>query len=394
MANTPPIILIPLKQMDKVDVGIAIRSSIEDVARMANKQPPAASLQAASDMQGMRDRLASIDRLTYANAEEAGREFLRYAEHLKKLEKRYDAFGQELGLTFKWRSAFKPKNKAYFNDLQWERVNVLWNAAASYNYQASQAQPRGASQGGLKQAAACFSTAAYCLDVAHDLVKGAIWGLQPRWSEPLTADCRLESLAMFRDLMLAQAQRCAYEKAVAEQIGGDKLQKKLAADAAALFAEVAGRLPQLPELLKEIEGEGGMFSSKDKAWAGRIDVSRDWADALAHEHAAAHAMNPSDEMDSIEFGLRVAHLRRARDLAAQAVKGAEGAAVPRNEYGVVADGKGRLQGLALEAEKQNAEIYFETPPHQPPRIEAQRLAKLATPESLPDLASLSRVTVW
>ncbi|EOD12284.1 hypothetical protein EMIHUDRAFT_257193, partial [Emiliania huxleyi CCMP1516] len=64
----------------------------------------------------------------------------------------------------------------------------------------------------LQRAAGCFAA-------AHDMVRPAIWGLDPRW-EPasLSPDLGLEMLSALRDLMLAQAQHAFHQKALDEGI--------------------------------------------------------------------------------------------------------------------------------------------------------------------------------
>ena len=168
---------------------------------------------------------------------------------LARLVRRFDHFGAELGQQFAWKDAFKNKSKAIFGDLDWERVGALFNAAAAYSYCACAAQPRGTHDSGLKEAARLFQLAAGCLSAAHDLTKDAIWGLTPRWDPAaLTVDVRLEMLCALRDLMLAQAQRCYYEKAVGDAMS-PKLLSRIAAQARRATCPLAPRLLGHPEAI-------------------------------------------------------------------------------------------------------------------------------------------------
>ena len=100
------------------------------------------------------------------------------------------------------------------------------------------------------------------------------------------------------------------------------------------------------ELAKHVEGEKGPFSSADKAWLGRVDTSRLWAEALAEEHAA------KEQKAAFRYGPQVARLRRAASAAKSAFEGADCAGVPRNEMVGVFDGLARLEGAeAHEAHK-------------------------------------------
>eukprot|EP00966_Prymnesium_polylepis_P006868 158210-Prymnesium_polylepis.1 len=59
-------------------------------------------------------------------------ELIRYHTQLLRLEKRFDKRGAELGLTFIWRNAWRSKDKVEQHDLSWERLGVLFSAAAAY----------------------------------------------------------------------------------------------------------------------------------------------------------------------------------------------------------------------------------------------------------------------
>ena len=223
------LLALPLKQMKHADVGGALQRVLDDRCRLDSRSVPPEASHAARELQTTRDQLLAIEKLTYSMSEAAAAAFVAYNGKLWRLERRFDAYGAEMGLQFTWKDSFKQKARATFGDLQWERVGVLFNAAAAYSYCACQAQPRGTADGGLKEAAKLFQQAAGCLDVAHDLTKAAIWGLSPRWDPAaLTLDTRLEMLIALRDLMLAQAQRAFYDKAHAEGLG-PAIRAKLAA---------------------------------------------------------------------------------------------------------------------------------------------------------------------
>ena len=131
----------------------------------------------AIQLQKVREKLMAIETLTVTTGDAVAQEVIRYHGLLVCLEKRFDRHGAELQVKFPWRNAWRSKEKAGFDDLSWERACVLFNAAAAYSYCASLAQPKGPSEGGLKEATQKFQLAAGCLDLAHDLTKEAIWGL-------------------------------------------------------------------------------------------------------------------------------------------------------------------------------------------------------------------------
>lgn len=277
---------LPLKPMKPADVGGAVTHVLHERGRLDGKPASPATIAAARDLQVLRDQLMNIDRLTYSTAEDAAAQFMRYSGLLAALELRFELSGNELGVGFQWKDAWRNKSRATFNDLRFERVCVLCNAAAAYSYCASQSQARGPAAGGLKDAARLFQQAAGCLNAAHDITKPLIWGLSPKWDpNALTVDLRLEMLTAMRDLMLAHAQRTFYEKACGENLN-DGVKAKLAAAAATQFATVCSVFRSQPALAQHIEGESSMFKSADKTFLGRIEALRGWMDAAVDEHAA------------------------------------------------------------------------------------------------------------
>ena len=361
------IVTIPLKGTKAADLnGRLVATAVPNGPIVA----PAAALQK------VRDRLMAIETLTVTTGEAVAQELLRYHGQLLCLERRFDAHGAELQLKFPWRNAWRHKEKALFDDLGWERVCVLFNTAAAHSYCASLAQPKGPAEGGLKEATQKFQLAAGCLDLAHDIVKDAIWGLTPRWNPAeLTADMSLDMLQALRDLMLAQAQRAFYEKAVTEGLR-DGVTAKLAAQTAALFGAVLSKLSR-PELAELVTDEGSMFRSADKSFLGRVQAGHRQAQALAEWHVAReHAVN-------YEYGRQVARLKLAAEHSAAAAAAAESAGLPAAERQLVSGLRDRLKGEAEHAARENSNIYLEDvpPPASLPPLEARLgIVKAIRPE--------------
>ena len=291
--------------------------------------------------------------------------------------------GAELGQQFRWRDAWKPKVKCEQADLDFERACVRFNVAAAQCFLAARAREKGPQFGGLKQAVFHFQQAAAYLDGVHATVKAAIWGLRPRWDPAsLSPDMSLDVLVALRDLMLAQAQRVFYDKAVSEGLK-DGVTAKLASGAAAMFAG-ALKVLEKPEVSAHLNEEGGLFSKGDKSWLGRAESNQHAMQALAEEHISR------EHVANHEYGAQVARLQRAAAAAAAAERVAV-ATLHGAEKKAVVDSHARLQAMAQHAAHENGTIYNDDvpPPASLALIEAKRLVKPtpAPPPATPHVAA-------
>ena len=126
--ETAPIIDIPMKFMKRADMK-ALLSTIQQRCRLDNVGVPPAAAKGATLLEALRSQLEST-KLDPYNAKDAAEYFLRYNYLISELEIRFDDLGTEMGLLFKWKDAFDGKKSSSFEDLQWDRVGVLFNAAA------------------------------------------------------------------------------------------------------------------------------------------------------------------------------------------------------------------------------------------------------------------------
>ena len=204
----------------------------------------------------------------------------------------------------------------------------------------------------------------------HARVKAAIWGLRPRWAtSSLTPELSLDVLAALKELMLAQAQRVVYEKAISEGLS-DSSTAKLASGASAIFAGALKALEK-PEVVAHLNEEGGLFSKSDKSWLGRAESQQHAMQALAEEH------NARELAANFAYGEQVARLQRAVAAAAAAEHAAAALPASSPERKAVAESHARLQAVAQHAAHENANIYSETVPPTASLapIEAKRLVQ-------------------
>ena len=191
----------------------------------------------------------------------------------------------------------------------------------------------------LDQRMASLQQAAGAIAAVADLVAAS------DWLGRATADLRQDALSSFTAVLLAQAQRCVYEKALERGLTPSSMEA-IAAEASALYADAH----------KAVKTAIG-----DKDASLRDPLAAEWCkvpeclsllfEALAHSHAAqVHANN-------LEYGKQVARL-------AHAVKQVEAAQkkAPSHVQDYMETHKVSLTNTYERAVKDNDTIYFESVP--------------------------------
>ena len=144
----------------------------------------------------MRDRMA-IDEKREA--------CIHYFRLLGALATRFGS-SEQLRINFVWRDAFQKVVRMGEADMRYESAAVLFNLAAETS-RAGIKQPRQEDEG-LKLACNLFQQAAGILDLLISHTASAAWASRS------TVDLSPPALRTIHTLMLAQAQRCFYERAV------------------------------------------------------------------------------------------------------------------------------------------------------------------------------------
>ncbi len=282
----------------------------------------------------------------------------RYARLLTSMVSRFgSAVDESSSLVFTWKDAFKPADKASRASLQFERACALFNLASALSSSAAAAHLRADAEG-LRTACALLQRAAGALDAAAAAASAAAPG-------PTTADMSAECLGALRALMLAQAQRCVYERA---RLGGTRsaLLAKLAAQAAAYYDECAAGLRELArqseraQLQQLVEWEHKLY----------------WA--LAQHHAAAaHG-------EAHEYGAQLARLAQARELTAAVASSCRGW-LGLGSWFVVGGGSGGHGSRMQEAADETDRVVAAALAH------ATKLNENIYHERVPPLCSLARI---
>ncbi len=136
------------------------------------------------------------------------------------------------GFGFIWYDSFATSSCVNHPDWQFEACCVLFNAAAALSFEGT-SEDRG-DPDGMRRACLAFQQAAGTVSHLRDLVKDSTWTER-------TVDLSSEFLEAFETLMLAQAQKCFYEKAAAEG-KSDAILTKVSAETAALYEDVAVKM--------------------------------------------------------------------------------------------------------------------------------------------------------
>ena len=138
---------------------------------------------------------------------------------------------RETKLLFTWHDSMNAASKKGFADWAYERAAVLFNLAASLSMLATDEDRT--EPAGLRAACHYFQQAAGVVDEALCLCSASPWVER-------TADMTSDFLAALRALLLAQAQKCFFEKASAEKMS-DSILAKISAECAAPHEHASAR---------------------------------------------------------------------------------------------------------------------------------------------------------
>ena len=169
------------------------------------------------------------------------------------------------------------------------------------------------------------------------------------WGGKTTNDLHRRCLECMHELMLAQAQRCFYEKALRDRMS-PKLLAKVAKGAADLYEQARHRL-RAPELCGLSERKGGLDS--ERGWPDVVEWNHKLYLGLAHFHASfVHA-------DAYEYGQQVARLQYAEGCLSEV---ARLSAREPQLGGFYKEEHARVAHVHATASKDNATIYLERVP--------------------------------
>ncbi|KAL5504141.1 RIM20 [Sanghuangporus vaninii] len=271
----------------------------------------------------------------------------------------------DIGLVFTYSAALKPSDTwIEISNIAYERAALLFNLASLYS-QLALAEDRSHAEG-IKRASAFYQHAAGTFSF---LISSAL----PALTQSLDREARIDELSEpflrgLEYLMLAQAQECAWQRAVMDHYK-NVIVARLAAKVASFYRLSANTIRE--------SKESRAFPSE---WLAHIDAKQH------HFESAAQYRKSVDDLESNNYGHELARLMEAKTLAKRGYDIARRAYVARP---VVDDVKSLLDAIEkniARAERDNDLIYHQdVPPISAiPPIQDVSMVQSAAPPSLQD----------
>jgi len=255
-------------------------------------------------------------------------------QYYKKAMQAHEIFeGTGLNISFRWRDSFDRDQVAAGVDFSFEAVCALYNVAAATSFMAT-SEDRSTDEG-IKKACATFQEAAGILDKVKELVKA---GAFPENTPDLSVTC-LDALHF---LLLAQAQKCFYEKAMR---GGmkDAIVAKIAAECAGLYADASTKLTSAK-----------LSGPQSQSWLDVVEWNKKLFDGMQNYYAA------SIHHDANEYGKELSRLTYACNRVGEAVLMCKKA--PRDLQQQFVDAHASCMAKQAAAKKDNDLVYNEKVP--------------------------------
>lgn len=357
----PNHLTIPFKKTYSCPIPIATR----DYIRNHTEDHPDAYIRDINQWKALRDigtgGVLHADRVNFALAYHAQLVFI-----LAKLP-------SDINLEFSYANAFAPNPSSLpvtLRSITFERASVLFNIAALYS-QLAASEDR-SSQDGLKRASACYQNAA---GVLAFLSESALPKLGPFVdSENTPSDLNEDFVKSLEWLMLAQAQECVWQRAVADHYK-NSLIAKLAAKVSSLY-------------------NTSLLSIRQAAADTRDALPPNWIPHLETKHyhfnAASQYRKGIDELEASRYGDEIQRLMIAEADAKKAFNIAKRAGVAQ---AVISDVKSLLdvvQKNLARAERDNDLIYHQNVPAPSgiPAIQEVSMVQSIVPPGLRDPKSV------
>ena len=256
-------------------------------------------------------------------------------------------------------------------DAQYEKCAVLYNLAASYSRDGAKFASECDDGESLKRACAAFQTSAGVFEYARRTSEKKLGERAP------TTDVWYESFELMKDVHLAQAQECVYEKAKGKSEG---ILVKLAKQTGMYYDEAAKRARETPKLA----------AYYDDAFTGYLTLKSAFFEAEALRIAARISL-AADESD---VGTAIARLTQARDVIQRALREVRVVASDPTLERVKKFLDEKIVKALRAAERDNECVYMCRVP-KPEDLPALTGASLVKPTELaPELLSPMRETLF
>ncbi|KAI9206740.1 BRO1-like domain-containing protein [Polychytrium aggregatum] len=284
---------------------------------------------------------------------------LQYHAQLWHLSKKFPMDEYHIRICFTWANSLGKDSKSISSfNVDFERASVVFNLGALYS-KLGAAESRTAIES-VKRAAAYFQSAAGCFQFLEQAISTEFAKAPP------CPDLSQKTLGGLASLMLAQAQECAWQKAL-----GDKMKNSI-------ICRLAKKVSELYEQAHDAAKASDAFPN---SWLATLRAKTLYFSALAQFRKSKDCSAAS------QFGEEIARLELAMKDLSRALE----SSLQKQLHATLAE---ELKSLQVEidaakkrAEKDNDLIYMQIVP-RPDAIAAINGAQLAQPTPFPELSSI------
>uniref|UniRef100_A0A0D9VIR3 BRO1 domain-containing protein n=1 Tax=Leersia perrieri TaxID=77586 RepID=A0A0D9VIR3_9ORYZ len=302
----------------------------------------------------LREARASLSPPAPATQDPSSRRALLLRYHRLIAYAREDPCDFDDNLSFTWHDAFRPHLRRTAASLRFEKAAVVFNVGAASSRTAAAVDR--AEEGGVKAACGEFQRAAGAFRAAGEMMEGE--------GEDAVVDMGPEASAMLERLMLAQAQECCFERALAAGTSPAACSK--VAQQAALYYEEAYSSVVIPPLQNHFE----------RSWVSYIQLK------AALFNAEANYRYAIELHEKTEIGEEIARLQFGINAIVDAKRAARGA--PGSLYDAASRLEQDMNQNLERAFNENNRIYLM-------RVPAAKLLAPLPAASLVRSASMSEI---
>ena len=230
---------------------------------------------------------------------------MRYHHHMSSISPRFDGYESDIKITFRWFDAFRPRMQAVCYSFYFDWGNVLWNYAAFESLKAARIDR--STDEGVRAAHKSFQQSAGVLDFIKDNIMAHIKVAPvPYTSGGTLPQLTTSGLVFGRELMLAQAQLCFYEKAVRDKKASGAMKPgviaKLAAQVSVFYKSAIDACAMDPLRLMI-----------DPSWVGHLEFQESCFSGCAEYWQSIASKEAASERGS-GYGEEIGRLARAEKL--------------------------------------------------------------------------------
>lgn len=291
-----------------------------------------------------RDSAIAVSQLS----DEAGLNSLLFIIHqLKKMAPRLAEYEMEMQMSFNYYDAFKQTKKIKSRTLYYDLSVFLWNYAALQSHVGSRVDRT--TDEGIKIAQRHYQQSAGALDSIKDDCLRHMKDNEDANFGPINS----QVLMMCKELMLAQAQLCFYEKAVKD--------KKAGTMKPGIIAKLAAQTSIFYRSASDMSRQGLCASYIDASWGIHAEFQYRCFDSAA-EYWMSQSMKDSAQSRGSGYALEIARLNRAETKIQQAM-----AFATKEKLGIsLTNGAAALMRTVSAAKASaihdNRTVYMETVP--------------------------------